>query len=227
MESMAMAGGITWYDVLGVTAGASAQTLRRAYQERVRLLRPDLVAGAPSSVVMAAARAREATEAAWLVLGDQGLRRRYDMKAAGGPLPAARHGRLIVPDLRGLFYRPCQAVVTLAGLRLEVVRLTPDPLPVEGLVAGQSPDPGTRVRRSASVTVSLWHPPRRDQPDRGGPDAEPEPAPVVAAIVALPNEPPRRLCSGQGGLCPAGSGARLWACQRRMIQPGNSRPSSR
>jgi hypothetical protein len=181
-----MAGEITWYDVLGVSAGASAQTLRRAYQERVRLLRPDLVAGAPSSVVTAAARAREATEAAWLVLGDQDLRRRYDMKAAGGPLdgdepdsdvrrsfpavkdwiaplPAAPRGRVVVPDLRGLFYRPCQAVVTLAGLRLEVVRLTPDPLPVEGLVAGQSPDPGTRVRRSSSLTVNLWHPPRGRQ----------------------------------------------------------------
>jgi hypothetical protein len=184
-SGVTMAGGITWYDVLGVAAGASAQTLRRAYQERVRQLRPDLVAGAPSSVVTAAARAREAAEAAWLVLGDQDMRRRYDMKAADrpldgdmpdtdawrsfqavkdwiAPLPAPR-GRLVVPDLRGLFYRPCRAVVTAAGLRLEVVRLTPDPLPVEGLVVGQSPDPGTRVRRSSSLTVNLWHPPRRHQ----------------------------------------------------------------
>ena len=180
-SGVTMPGGITWYEVLGVTAGASAQTLHRAYQERVRQLRPDLMAGAPSSVVTAAARAREAAEAAWLVLGDQDLRRRYDMKAADGlpdgdmpdtdawrsfqavkdwiaPLPAAPRGRLVVPDLRGLFYRPCRAVVTAAGLRLEVVRLTPDPLPVEGLAVGQSPDPGTRVRRSSSLTVNLWHP---------------------------------------------------------------------
>ena len=30
----------------------------------------------------------------------------------------------------------------MAGLRLAVVRLTADPLPVEGLVVGQSPEPG-------------------------------------------------------------------------------------
>jgi DnaJ domain/PASTA domain len=178
-----MASGITLYDVLGVAAGASAQTLRRAYAERLRLLHPDLVADAPSSVVAAAARARAATETAWLVLGDHDLRRRYDMKATGGlldadlpdgdarrsfeavkdwvaPLPAASRGRVVVPDLRGLFYRPCHAVVTGAGLRLEVVRLTPDPLPVEGLVVAQSPGPGARGRSSSRLTVDLWHPPR-------------------------------------------------------------------
>ena len=169
------------------------------------------MAGAPSSVVTAAARAREAAEAAWLVLGDQDLRRRYDMKAADGlpdgdlpdtdawrsfeavkdwiaPLPAAPRGRLVVPDLRGLFYRPCRAVVTAAGLRLEVVRLTPDPLPVEGLVVGQSPDPGTRVRRSSSLTVNLWHPPRRHQrPARG---------PVKAAADIGPFPVPSRTRKG-------------------------------
>ena len=175
-------------------------------------LRPDLMAGAPPSVVTAAARARQAAEAAWLVLGDQDLRRRYDMKAADRPLdgdladsdawrsfqavkdwiappPAASRGRAVVPDLRGLFYRPCRAVVTAAGLRLEVVRLTPDPLPVEGLVVGQAPDPGTRVRRSSSLTVNLWHPPRRHQPPARGPVNSCVPAPVRKTVSETPVAP--------------------------------------
>ena len=34
-----MTQGITWYDVLGVTPGASGVTVRRAHDERVRQLR--------------------------------------------------------------------------------------------------------------------------------------------------------------------------------------------
>jgi hypothetical protein len=151
---------ITWYEVLGVPAGASAQTLRRAYQERVRQLSTPLVAGAPPAVLLAAARAREATALAWQVLGDKDLRHRYDLDVIAGKLPAAARGRVAVPDLTGLFYRSCHAVAALAGLRLAVVRLTPEPLPVEGLVVSQSPAPGTRMRRSSLVTVQLWHPPR-------------------------------------------------------------------
>ncbi len=210
-----MADNITLYDILGVTAGAAADTLRQARDERARQLRPGLEAGAPSPVVAAASRAREAVEVAGLVLGDPEARLRYDRqiglhrdrglrgshgfgegaaKAEGaaeggadpyglmragialldaalqesfaallawvapGPVPPAR--RLTVPDLRGLFFRPCQAVATMAGFRLAVVRLTADPLPVEGLVAGQSPAPGAVVRRHCLLTVQVWHPAR-------------------------------------------------------------------
>jgi hypothetical protein len=79
-----------------------------------------------------------------------------------GPERAQRRRRRVVPDLRGLFYRPCQAVVTMAGLRLVVVRLTPDPMPVEGLVVGQSPAAGAAVRGLSTLTVQLWHPRRPD-----------------------------------------------------------------
>jgi hypothetical protein len=196
---------ITWYDILGVTAGAAADTISYAYAQRIAQLRPDLVAGAPSPVVAAATRAREAVQVAWFVLSDPGRRNRYDeeiglhrkrghgfargpqeygqdpydaLRAAGGlidgdaryafgalagwmaPLPAPPRRRLIIPDVRGLFYRACQAVVTMAGLRLEFVRLTPDPAPVEGLVVGQSPAPGTQVRYQGTLTVQVWHPPR-------------------------------------------------------------------
>ena len=201
--------GITLYDVLGVTAGASADTLRYAHDKRLRQLRPGLEAGAPALVAAAMARAREAAQAAWLVLGDPELRHRYDtrlglyrdrglrgspgfaegaarsgadpydlMRAADGlldadlwhsltalaawmaPLPAPPRRRITVPDLRGLFYRPCQAVATMAGFRLASVQLTPDPMAVEGLVVKQSPPPGTVVRRQSALTVQVWHPPR-------------------------------------------------------------------
>jgi curved DNA-binding protein CbpA len=73
-----LATGITWYDVLGVTAGASSDTLRHAYTERIRQLSPLNFSGAPSPVVSAATRARDSVEAAWLVLGDRERQRRYD-----------------------------------------------------------------------------------------------------------------------------------------------------
>jgi hypothetical protein len=47
------------------------------------------------------------------------------------------------------------------GFRLEIVQLTADPMPVEGLVVGQSPPPGTMARRSGTLTAQVWHPRRR------------------------------------------------------------------
>jgi hypothetical protein len=46
------------------------------------------------------------------------------------------------------------------GLHLAPIRLTPHPMPVEGLVVGQSPAPGKRVHRDSTLTVQLWHPPK-------------------------------------------------------------------
>lgn len=200
-----VADGITWYDVLGVPAGASADTLRQAYEDRKRQLRAELLNGAPSPVLSAASRASQSIEEAWLVLCDPDRRRLYDeeiglhterglrdsagfggsaMSGAGplyllpgrfgamlagaamaladwlrpGPPPQPRHRT--VPDVRGLFYRPCRDVITMTGLRLAVVRLTPDPMPVEGLVVSQSPAAGSHVKTGSTVTVRLWHPPR-------------------------------------------------------------------
>ena len=201
-----MADGITWYDVLGVPAGASGDTLRQAYEDRKRQLRAELLNGAPSPVLSAAARASQLIDAAWLVLSDPGLRRGYDEEIGlhqerglrgsadfGGPGmsgadpfyllrgrfgamlagaamaltdwlrpgPAPAPHRRTVPDVRGLFYQPCRDVVTMTGLRLAVVRLTPDPMPVEGLVVGQSLAAGSHVRAGTTLTVRVWHPPRR------------------------------------------------------------------
>jgi DnaJ domain len=197
---------ITWYDILGVTAGAASDTISYAYGQRIALLAPELFAGAPSPVLAAATRAREAVQAAWFVLGDPARRNRYDkeiglyrershgfaqgphrygqdpfdgLRAADGlldgdpglavtalaawlaPQPAPPRRWLIVPDTRGLFFRSCQVVVAVAGLRLGSVQLTAEPSPVEGLVVGQSRAPGSRARRLSTLTVQVWHPPRR------------------------------------------------------------------
>ena len=74
------------------------------------------------------------------------------------PYPG-RPSRVVVPDVGGLFYRACLDVAGRVGLRLAPVRLTAHPMPVEGLVAGQTPAPGKRVHRDSTLTVQLWHPP--------------------------------------------------------------------
>jgi DnaJ domain len=69
--------------------------------------------------------------------------------------------RVVAPDVRGLFARPCMRAVGAAGLRLEPVVLTANPMPVEGLIVDQSPAPGRKMRRSAALTVYVWHPATR------------------------------------------------------------------
>jgi curved DNA-binding protein CbpA len=77
----AVAEGMTWYDILGISPGASSETIRRAYEDKARQLGPDRIAGAPAEVVAAAARGRQVIESAWLVLGDHAGRARYDEQA--------------------------------------------------------------------------------------------------------------------------------------------------
>jgi len=71
-----------------------------------------------------------------------------------------RPSHVKVPDVRGLFYQVCMGVAGKIGLHLAPIRLTPHPMPVEGLVVGQSPAPGKRVHRDSTLTVQLWHPPK-------------------------------------------------------------------
>jgi DnaJ domain len=70
-----------------------------------------------------------------------------------------RPSHVMVPPVRGLFYRACMDVAGRVGLRLDPVRLTPRPMPVEGLVVDQTPAPGQRVHRDSTLVVQLWHPP--------------------------------------------------------------------
>jgi hypothetical protein len=74
--------GITWYDVLGVQPGAEARKIKREYDAKAALLRPELISGAPPDVVTAVRRAQELLDTARAVLGDPESRRRYD-EAAG------------------------------------------------------------------------------------------------------------------------------------------------
>ena len=54
---------------------------------------------------------------------------------------------MVVPDVTGLFYGACLEVAGRLGLHVAPVRLTPHPMPVDGLVVGQTPAPGERAHR--------------------------------------------------------------------------------
>lgn len=205
--------GITWYDVLGVLPGASAEQVQRQHDSKAGLLWPELVAGAPSPVVAAASRARDILDAARRVLTDPANRARYDeavgiRRSGGGLAPresvSSRPGReladardfvggdlgsevlgaflelagdwmtplrrkpsrVMVPDVRGLFYSVCLAITGKLGLRVASVRLTEHPMPVDGLVVDQSPGPAMQARWGSALTVQVWHPPARSASSR-------------------------------------------------------------
>jgi len=208
--------GITWYEVLGVLPGAAAEKIRRKYQERVALLRGEMIAGAPSNVLAGVRRAQEFLDGAWEVLGDPATRERYDeaagfrrrgggltpagtstagtyptgsgmdppdtgilgefnpvgmlgsLLAMSGWIPGPRRAKWVpVPDVRGLFYDVCLEVTGRLGLHVSSVRLTPRPMPVDGLVVDQSPRAPGKVRRGGAVTVHVWHPPARPGAQQG------------------------------------------------------------
>jgi hypothetical protein len=66
--------------------------------------------------------------------------------------------RIPVPDVRGLFYDVLAGVV--GRLDLEITfQLTEHPMPVEGLVVGQSPGPPAKIHQRGELMVQVWHPP--------------------------------------------------------------------
>jgi hypothetical protein len=89
--------GITWYEVLGVLPGADPEKIRRRYQERTALLHGEMIAGAPSNVLIAVRRAQEFLDGAWEILGDPASRYRYDeltgvRRRGGGLTPTGTFG---------------------------------------------------------------------------------------------------------------------------------------
>jgi hypothetical protein len=86
--------GVSWYDVLGVLPGASAEQVKQRYEAKASLLRPELLSGAPSPVVVAASRAQSILGEARRVLTDPANRARYDeaigIRRRGGGLQPAR-----------------------------------------------------------------------------------------------------------------------------------------
>jgi hypothetical protein len=201
-----MADQLSYYDILGVEPGATADEIRLAYETKAGVLAPAMISGAPSKVVGVVDRARAALEIAQRTLLDPAGRREYDIEigilrtGAGlvGPVPVPSHGnwtstavtgragltadalveglgmiadwlaprpapprRVAVPDVRGLFVTGARRLLVASGLRSEVVQLTHDPIPVEGLVVDQSLQAGTKAHRASTVTVQVWHPARR------------------------------------------------------------------
>jgi curved DNA-binding protein CbpA len=90
MEPGMMEAGITWYDVVGVMPGAEVRKIKRKYEDKAGLLRPELISGAPPDVVTVVRRAQELLDTAWQVLGDPESRKRYDeavgLRRSGGGL---------------------------------------------------------------------------------------------------------------------------------------------
>jgi hypothetical protein len=66
--------------------------------------------------------------------------------------------RVVVPDVTGLFYGACLEVAGRLGLHVAPVLLTSHPMPVDGLVVGQTPAPSERAHRASTLTVQVWHP---------------------------------------------------------------------
>jgi hypothetical protein len=52
----------------------------------------------------------------------------------------------------------CLELVGRLDLQVTAVRLTPRPMPVDGLVVDQSPPPPAKIRREGELTVQVWHP---------------------------------------------------------------------
>jgi DnaJ-class molecular chaperone len=85
-----MESGVTWYDVLGAVPDAETRKIRRKYQDKAALLRPELISGAPSDLLRAVTRAQYLLDTAWGVLGDPDRRKDYDeavgLRRSGGGL---------------------------------------------------------------------------------------------------------------------------------------------
>ena len=70
------------------------------------------------------------------------------MTLAGWLGPQRRRAKQVaVPDVRGLFYHVCLEVAARRNVHVTTVRLTPHPMPVEGLVVDQSPRPPAKLHR--------------------------------------------------------------------------------
>jgi curved DNA-binding protein CbpA len=82
---------VTWYDILDVMPGATTEEIQGKYDSKAGLLRPELIAGAPSAVITAVSRAQQLLDTARDVLGDPATRARYDVavgiRRSGGGWP--------------------------------------------------------------------------------------------------------------------------------------------
>lgn len=63
-----------------------------------------------------------------------------------------------VPEFRGMHVSETFLPALHVGVKVNVVRVTPHPAPVDGVVITQDPLPGTRVKRDAHVYLIVRHP---------------------------------------------------------------------
>jgi curved DNA-binding protein CbpA len=70
-------------------------------------------------------------------------------------------GRIPVPDVRGLFHDVFLEVIGRLDIEVTFVQLTQHPMPVDGLVVDQSPQPSAKIHRRGELTVQVWHPPAK------------------------------------------------------------------
>jgi hypothetical protein len=76
-----------------------------------------------------------------------------------GWLAPKRERRVVrVPEFRGMHVSETFTPALQAGIKLEVVRVTRHPLPVDGVVVAQDPLPGSRVKRDSTVHLIVRHP---------------------------------------------------------------------
>jgi hypothetical protein len=81
------------------------------------------------------------------------------LDAVAGWLAPKRQSRVVrVPELRGMHVSETFLPALHAGVKVNVVRVTPHPAPVDGVVVAQDPLPGTRVKRDAHVYLIVRHP---------------------------------------------------------------------
>jgi hypothetical protein len=154
----------------GVLAGAAPEVLaaadraRHTLEEAFRVL-ADPAAREPYDVSMGFVRPGEGLAPPWRGPSgpDVGLDEGWSEADEEALEPYADPpSRVAVPDVTGLFYGACMEVLGRIGLHTEPIRLTSHPMPVEGLVVGQTPGPGERVHRGSTLTVRLWHPSEPD-----------------------------------------------------------------
>jgi PASTA domain len=81
------------------------------------------------------------------------------LDAVAGWLAPKRQRRVVrVPELRGMHVSETFVPALQAGIKVEVVRVTSHPAPVDGVVVAQDPLPGTRVKRDSHVCLIVRHP---------------------------------------------------------------------
>lgn len=208
---------VSYYEVLGVVATASADDIRAAFRRRAREVHPDRQPGSVSGPGGIASSShheqamRELNEA-WRVLGDPGRRRAYDRSLVAGPRAPRTRPPAVDPEDIPYFHAPAEP----GDLGVSVVRGLPWVVALAVLVgifvftafAGGPDDDGVSASDLVGKCVRL---------ERGG---------VVASVPCdEPNSGRVDLVAVRASLCPDGSSlVRLpsqgsWLCLRDPSAP--------